>query len=68
MTMPGSRLKVYRRVGHFPHCDEPDRFVDDLVAFIDSTEPARPDVDGWQDLIRTATARRGARRRAVSTA
>jgi pimeloyl-ACP methyl ester carboxylesterase len=64
-SMPGSAFKLYRDVGHFPHCDEPDRFVDDLTSFIDSTKPARPDVDGWQDLIRTATARRPARPKAV---
>ena len=59
--MPGSGLKIYRGVGHFPHCDQPDRFVDDLLAFIDKTVPAQTDIDGWQDLIRTATAR-GSRR------
>jgi len=61
-TIPGSVLKVYRGVGHFPHCDQPDRFVDDLVGFIDSTEPARPDIEGWHDLIRAATTRRERRR------
>ncbi len=40
-AIKGSVLKVYRDVGHFPHFDEPERFVDDLVDFIDSTAPAR---------------------------
>src|ERR1700736_4868111 len=66
-SMPGSVLKIYPGVGHFPHCDEPDRFVDDLLRFIDSTEPARPNIDVWQDLIRTATARPQRRPTATGT-
>jgi hypothetical protein len=62
-VIKGSVLKVYRDVGHFPHFDEPDRFVDDLVAFVDSTTPAQNSDRGWQDLIRAngaATARKPA--------
>ena len=55
-AIKGSVLKVYRDVGHFPHFDEPERFVDDLLAFISSTEPARANEAEWQDLIRTASA------------
>jgi hypothetical protein len=28
-------------VGHYPHCEAPERFVETLVEFIASTEPAR---------------------------
>jgi pimeloyl-ACP methyl ester carboxylesterase len=39
-AMPGSRLEELEGAGHFPHLDEPKRFVDILTDFIDSTEPA----------------------------
>lgn len=38
--MPNSRLEVFPRSGHFPQLDEPKRFLDVLVEFIDSTQPA----------------------------
>ena len=38
-AMPHSRLVVFDGVGHFPHAEVPDRFVEVLVDFIDSTEP-----------------------------
>src|SRR4030095_11765745 len=38
---PGSRLEIFDGVGHYPHCEAPERFVEVLVDFIDSTEPAR---------------------------
>jgi pimeloyl-ACP methyl ester carboxylesterase len=40
-TMPGSRLVIIEGVGHFPQIEAPEQFVDALVDFIDSTEPAR---------------------------
>jgi pimeloyl-ACP methyl ester carboxylesterase len=43
--MPNSRLEVFARSGHFPQLDEPERFLDVLVEFMDSTEPAAPDAD-----------------------
>src|SRR5947207_4729221 len=39
--MPSSRLEVFPRSGHFPQLDEPERFIDVLTDFVDSTEPAR---------------------------
>jgi pimeloyl-ACP methyl ester carboxylesterase len=44
--VPGSRLEVFPRSGHFPQLDEPELFVDVLVEFIDSTQPAALDADG----------------------
>ncbi len=38
--MPNSRLEVFPRSGHFPQLDEPERFLDVLIEFMDSTEPA----------------------------
>jgi len=59
-AIPGSRLEIFDGVGHYPHCEAPERFVEVLVDFIASTEPARqpphsprpgkatrPGVDEW---------------------
>jgi pimeloyl-ACP methyl ester carboxylesterase len=40
-AIPGSRLEVFDGVGHYPHCEAPERFVEVLVDFIASTKPAR---------------------------
>jgi pimeloyl-ACP methyl ester carboxylesterase len=40
-AIPGSRLEIFEGVGHYPHCEAPERFVEVVVEFIDSTEPAR---------------------------
>jgi len=39
--MPGSRLEIIEGVGHFPQIEAPEQFVDALLHFIGSTEPAR---------------------------
>ncbi len=49
---PGSRLEVFADSGHFPQLDEPERFLDVLVDFIDSTEPAVMNADGWRELLK----------------
>jgi pimeloyl-ACP methyl ester carboxylesterase len=40
-AIPGSRLEIFEGAGHYPHCEAPARFVEVLVDFIASTEPAR---------------------------
>jgi len=40
-AIPGSRLEIFDGVGHYPHCEAPERFVEVLVDFIASTKPAR---------------------------
>lgn len=50
-AMPGSRLEVFEGAGHFPHHAEPERFVDLLVDFVASTEPATYDHDRWLELL-----------------
>jgi pimeloyl-ACP methyl ester carboxylesterase len=42
-AMPGSRLEVLDRGGHFPHNDDPDWFCEALRSFIEETEPAAHD-------------------------
>jgi pimeloyl-ACP methyl ester carboxylesterase len=39
-AMPGSRLEIFERSGHFPQHQEPERFAGVLVEFIRTTEPA----------------------------
>lgn len=39
-TLPSSRVEIFERVGHFPHCEAPERFVEVLTDFLDSTDPA----------------------------
>ena len=38
---PGSRLLIFDGVAHYPHCEAPEKFVDALIDFVDTTEPAR---------------------------
>ena len=51
--LPDSRLEVFPGSGHFPQLDEPERFIDALADFIDSTEPAALDSEGWRELLKT---------------
>lgn len=52
-AMPGSQLEVFDRAGHFPFHDDPDRFVETVQRFIDSTEPATHDQEQLRRLLRT---------------
>jgi pimeloyl-ACP methyl ester carboxylesterase len=40
-AMPGSRLEIFERSGHFPHQDEPARFSALVHEFVASTRPAQ---------------------------
>ncbi len=50
--MPGSLLEIFDGSGHFPFHDDPDRFVEIVERFIDSTEPATYDQDLLRGLLR----------------
>jgi pimeloyl-ACP methyl ester carboxylesterase len=50
--VPGSRLELFPQAGHFPHLDDPLRFVRLLVEFMETTEPARIDAGTWKALLR----------------
>jgi pimeloyl-ACP methyl ester carboxylesterase len=51
-TMPGARLVRFEDAGHFPHRDDPRRFVDELLDFIESTEPADMPETRLRELLR----------------
>jgi pimeloyl-ACP methyl ester carboxylesterase len=51
--VPTSRLEVFEDAGHFPHVDDPQRFLDVLLDFIDSTDPARVDPEAWRDMVKS---------------
>lgn len=40
-VMPGSRLEVFERSGHFPHMEEPQRFAATLLDFLATTAPSQ---------------------------
>jgi pimeloyl-ACP methyl ester carboxylesterase len=57
--VPGSRFELFERAGHFPHLDEPERFVATVEDWIARTEPSQGD----ETRIRAAIRRNGARAR-----
>jgi pimeloyl-ACP methyl ester carboxylesterase len=47
-----SRLEVFHASGHFPQLDEPERFVDVLIDFLQTNEPAPTlDAQSWRELL-----------------
>jgi pimeloyl-ACP methyl ester carboxylesterase len=52
-AMPGSRLEIFERSGHFPFHDDPARFVEIVRDFISSTEPADYGDEELRRLLRT---------------
>jgi pimeloyl-ACP methyl ester carboxylesterase len=55
-AIPGSRLEVFERAGHFPHRYDPDRFADLLIDFVERTVPADVDEDRWREMLRGGAA------------
>jgi pimeloyl-ACP methyl ester carboxylesterase len=52
-SIPGSRLEIFEGVGHYPHCEAPERFVELLCEFIETTVPARITVTAHHMLRQT---------------
>jgi pimeloyl-ACP methyl ester carboxylesterase len=44
----GSQLVIFERSGHFPHSEDPARFVDAVIDFVDTTEPMHLDEPQWR--------------------
>ena len=42
-VIAGSRLEIIKGSGHFPHVEDPERFLGVLTDFLNTTEPARVD-------------------------
>jgi pimeloyl-ACP methyl ester carboxylesterase len=40
-AIAGSQLEIFPGVGHYPHCEDPARFVEVLSDFVESTVAAR---------------------------
>ena len=51
-AMPGSRLEIFERSGHFPFHDDPDRFVEVIERFIDTTAASEYDQVALRELLR----------------
>ncbi len=51
-AIPNSRLEVLEGVGHFPHVEDPVRFVEILTDFLRTTEPSTFDPEELLDLLR----------------
>jgi pimeloyl-ACP methyl ester carboxylesterase len=52
-AMPGSRLEIFEDAGHYPHCENPERFVEVLVDFMQTTEPAELSEDRLRELLQS---------------
>ena len=50
--MPGSQLEVFADAGHFPHHQDPDRFLELLNEFVATTDPVTFDTKRWRRLLR----------------
>jgi pimeloyl-ACP methyl ester carboxylesterase len=48
--LPGSQLAIFEGVGHFPHCEQPERFVELVAHFVATTVPFSdaPRARGWR--------------------
>jgi pimeloyl-ACP methyl ester carboxylesterase len=51
-AMPGSRLEVFDGAGHFPFHTDPNRFVNLLREFLETTQPATWSIEQWRQLLR----------------
>jgi len=54
-AMPGSRLEIFDRAGHYPFADDPERFIDVVTRFVEETEPAVYDQDRLRALLCAGT-------------
>jgi len=53
-AIPDSRLEIFEGVGHYPHCEAPERFVAVVSDFIESTKPARLSRRSTRPAVRSA--------------
>lgn len=53
-AMPGSRLVIFDDSGHFLHAEEPQRFVESITEFMDTTVAAHLAEAEWRQLLSAA--------------
>ena len=51
--IPGSRLEIFPKAGHFPYLEDPRRFAAAVLDFVQATEPMSLDESRWRDQLRT---------------
>jgi pimeloyl-ACP methyl ester carboxylesterase len=51
-AIPGSRLEIIPEAGHFPQVETPERFLEVLLDFLATTEPARLEAADLHHLVR----------------
>lgn len=51
-ALPGSRLEIFEGAGHFPHHNDPTRFLSVLDDFMTTTSPAIHDERAWRRRLR----------------
>src|SRR4051812_7678272 len=54
--VPTSQLEIFEDAGHFPHVDDPQRFIEVLTEFMDTTEAADIDPERWRELLQKGEA------------
>jgi pimeloyl-ACP methyl ester carboxylesterase len=54
-AMPGSRLEIFEGAGHFPHCEDSERFCRVLVDFMHTTSPSTTSASEWRDRLLTGS-------------
>ena len=52
VAMPGSRLEMFSDTGHFPFHTQPQRFLDILLDFMATTQPAGFSPEEWRQMLR----------------
>ncbi|MEZ5167707.1 MAG: alpha/beta fold hydrolase [Acidimicrobiales bacterium] len=50
-AIPGSRLEILEGVGHFPHAEAPDAFLDVLLDFLATTTPRPVEADSLREVL-----------------
>lgn len=51
--IPGARFEVFDDAGHFPQLDHPQSFLDVLLDFLETSEPAHVAPERWGELLRS---------------
>jgi pimeloyl-ACP methyl ester carboxylesterase len=55
-AVPSSRLEIFEGVGHFPHLEAPERFLDCLVDFMETTLPTHLSEKQRRELLQSHAA------------